>query len=375
MSNRIADIEMLRGFAVLFVVIHHANGTLFTWSSSAMSYFYSHFCGGVGVDLFFAISGFVIAKDLIPRLRESKDGRAARAITLAFWVRRAWRLWPSAWLWLGVILLASVWFNSTGAFGSFHTNLEATVAGVLQIANLRFADSFMRYFYGASFPYWSLSLEEQFYLLLPLVVLIARRYLVWVLLALVLVQFFQQRSLLMMMFRTDAIALGVLLALWSAHPSYRAFKPARLARYGLGVVVLISVLLFMAALGSEWAAGSTAFTYGVIAVVSAVLVWIASYDADLLFPKGMFKSMMVWLGARSYAIYLIHIPAFFFVREFYHRLSASPRGPDESLFWPFLIVAGALILLLSDLNYRFVEVPLRARGVAMANKMIKKKAL
>lgn len=100
MSNRIADIEMLRGFAVLFVVIHHANGALFTWSSSAMSLFYSYFCGGVGVDLFFAISGFVIARDLIPRLRESQGSQVAIAITLAFWVRRAWRLWPSAWLWL-----------------------------------------------------------------------------------------------------------------------------------------------------------------------------------------------------------------------------------------------------------------------------------
>lgn len=371
-NRRIADIEMLRGFAVLFVVIHHANGALFTWSSSAMSHFYSHFCGAIGVDLFFAISGFVIAKDLIPRLRESQDGRSARAIILAFWIRRAWRLWPAAWLWLGVILLASVWFNSTGAFGSFHTNLEATLAGVLQIANLRFADSFMRYFYGASFPYWSLSLEEQFYLLLPLAVMIFRRYLVWMLLALVLVQFFQQRSLIMMMFRTDAIALGVLLALWSAHPSYQVFKPARLARYGLGVVVLFSMLLFMAALGSEWASSAISLNYGIIAVFSAVLVWVASYDADLLFPKGICKSLVVWLGTRSYAIYLIHIPAFFFAREFYHRFSPSPLSSGESSFWSLLILAGALILLLSNLNYRFIEVPCRARGIVLANKIIKK---
>lgn len=371
MSNRIADIEMLRGFAVLFVVIHHANGALFTWSSSAMSRFYSYLCGGVGVDLFFAISGFVIARDLIPRLRENQSGQAARAITLAFWMRRAWRLWPSAWLWLGVILLASIWFNSTGAFGSFHTNLEATLAGVLQIANLRFADSFMRYFYGASFPYWSLSLEEQFYFLLPLVVLIARRYLVWILLALVLLQFFQQRSLIMLMFRTDAIALGVLLALWSAHPSYQAFKPTRLARNGLGMLALFGMLLCIAALGSEWLS-TIHFNYGIIAVVSAALVWIASYDADLLFPNGLFKSLMIWLGTRSYAIYLVHIPAFFFARELYHRLAPAPLGPDENMFWPLLIMAGALILLLSDLNYRFIEIPFRARGVTLANKILKK---
>ena len=56
MTSRIADIEILRGFAVLFVVIFHAQGNLFTWSTDGMSLFYTYFWGWFGVDLFFVIS-------------------------------------------------------------------------------------------------------------------------------------------------------------------------------------------------------------------------------------------------------------------------------------------------------------------------------
>ncbi|PER22380.1 hypothetical protein, partial [Bacillus cereus] len=79
---------------------------------------------------------------------------------------------------------------------------------------------FMHYEYGASFVYWTLSLEEQFYLILPLLVFVSRRYLVWVLLAVVLVQFFTWRALWLSVIRTDALALGVLLSIWSLRPSY-----------------------------------------------------------------------------------------------------------------------------------------------------------
>jgi len=211
MKTRIDDIEILRGIAVLMVVLHHAHGNLFTWATPKMELFYTYFSGWVGVDLFFAISGFVIARDLVPRLQASPGGDTTTRLVLAFWIRRFWRLIPSAWLWLLVILIASVAFNQAGAFGAFRTNLEATVAGVLQIANIRFAESFMNWPYGASFVYWSLSLEEQFYLLFPLVILLARRYLVYAMLALVLVQFFLVRTPMLMVFRTDALTLGVLL--------------------------------------------------------------------------------------------------------------------------------------------------------------------
>src|SRR5690606_17260551 len=207
--EKILDIEILRALAVIGVVIHHARTDLFTWSSPGLERLGVFFGGWVGVDLFFAISGFVIGRSLLARLLAAGNNRLDSAqVILAFWVRRAWRLLPSAWLWLLLILAGAIAFRESGTFGDLRANLEATVAGFLQIANLRFLETFMRSEYGASFVYWSLSLEEQFYLLLPIVVLLSRRWLVPVLLFIVIYQLLQERTLAMMMFRCDGMLLG-----------------------------------------------------------------------------------------------------------------------------------------------------------------------
>lgn len=365
MAARIGDIEILRGIAVLMVVIHHASDNLFTWSTPSMGRFYTYFNGWVGVDLFFAISGFVIAREIVPQLLSVSGGKVTARIVLAFWVRRAWRLLPSAWLWLLVMLLASLVVNETGVFGTFQTNLEATVAGVLQVANFRFADAFMQWHYGASFVYWSLSLEEQFYLVFPLLIILARRYLWHVMLALVVFQFFLVRTPTLMVFRTDALALGVLLALWAQHSSYWRFKPDFLARPICGLAVLLAALICLWTLGSELLR-SVSVKVGLIALVSAVLVWVASYNRDYLGVWQPLSRLLIWLGARSYGIYLIHIPAFYFTRELWFRADGAGQTFNGSLFYPFVITAFLLILVLSEINYRLLEVPLRDHGKRIA---------
>lgn len=371
MNKRIADIEVLRGFAVLFVVIHHANGNLITWETSAFTHFYAYFGGWFGVDLFFAISGFVIARDLVPRLQASTNNISALQITLAFWLRRAWRLLPSAWLWLGMILLATLVFNQSGAFGTFRTNFEATIAAIMQVANVRFAESFMRWEYGSSFHYWSLSLEEQFYLLFPLLIILSRRFLPYVLLVLVLAQIFSTRSLMFMSFRTDALALGVLLALWSRHPSYQMFKPLFLAHWRLGAFIMCISFVCMSALGSDQL-HIVSIRVGMIALLSALLVWVASYDCDYLCKDGFLKRLYVWAGTRSYAIYLIHIPAFLFTREIWYRLYPEQPGFGDSFLYPFILTAALLTIMLSELNYRLVECPLRIRGSRVAARVLER---
>lgn len=363
-KERILDIEVLRGLAVLGVVIHHARDNLFHWQAPWLDYLTTYFGGWVGVDLFFAISGFVIARTLLPQLQASQDKRAALRTTLAFWVRRAWRLLPSAWLWLLLMLIASFIFREHGLFGSPRANLEATLAGVLNIANLRFLDTFMRSEYGASFVYWSLSLEEQFYLLLPLVVLLVRRWLVPLLLLIVVWQLLQERTLAMMVFRCDGLLLGVLLAIWSRHPSYQRARPGFIERLPLrGTLPLLLILLCMVLLGSdELRIASHRMSW--IALLSVLLVWLASYNGNYFLPVPL-RVLMVWLGARSYAIYLIHIPAFFLTREIWMYLEPAQTA-DNSFLLRYLLTAGALILLLSELNYRLLEMPLRKRGARLA---------
>lgn len=366
MNKRIEDIEILRAFAVLFVVLHHALGNLFTWTTPTLARLSAYFGGGFGVDLFFAISGFVIARDLLPKLEASHSPDIAMRITAAFWIRRAWRLLPSAWLWLVLVLLASLMFNQSGAFGTFRANLEATVAGVLQVANLRFAETFGQSEYGASFVYWTLSLEEQFYLALPLVALIFRRFLPHILIGLVIVQLFSSRTLMSVMFRTDAIALGVLLAIWARHSTYTVVSPQFLRKYGAGTMLMGAVFICMGVLGSE-TLHVVSYKFSLFALLSALLVWLASYDQNLFVPINALRRLLLWIGARSYAIYLIHVPSFFITREIWHRLRPEATSSEE-MFYPFLLTATALIILLSELNYRLIETPMRQHGAAIAKR-------
>lgn len=367
-KGRIADIEILRGFAVLFVVLHHAHGNLINWSSAGLDFLSAHFAGGFGVDLFLAISGFVIARDLLPRLNGTNNARSTWRVTLAFWVRRAWRLLPSAWLWLLVLMLEVLYFNTSGVFGSVQANIDATIAAVLQVANLRFATTFGSSEYGASFVYWSLSLEEQFYLLLPLLVLVSRRFLPYVLGVLVVLQLFASRNLIMVTFRSDALMLGVLLAIWSRTAFYERMRPQLLMRLPvLGAATLSGLAILMGAFLSD-AIDVGPYKFSLIAVGSALLVWIASYDADLFLQGAPLRKLMTWVGSRSYAIYLIHIPVFFTVREAGFRLYPG-IVPDDRFFYPFVLSSAVLIIVLSELNFRWLETPLRLRGAVIARRL------
>ncbi len=367
-SKRIMDIEILRAIAVLGVLFHHLQGSLFTDPVPLLEKIHGWAQPWWGVDLFFAISGFVIARSLIPTLQGCTTRQEYWQETRNFWLRRAFRLLPSAWLWLALMLLACVFLNRSGAFGTLAANLQATLAGVLQYANFRFADSFFHYEYGSSFVYWSLALEEQFYLLFPLLILLFRRHLVWALLALVAVQILTVRTPLLMVVRTDALALGVLLAMWSVQPSYQRWQPTFLRRPWAGISALIAIGLLLSFMATDRFTFAS-YRIGSIAVLSAVLVWIASYNRDYLMPAGAVQRLLAWVGSRSYGIYLIHIPAYQLVRELIFRLQnaglPSPAGHPIVT----LLLAFGLIVLLSELNYRFIEMPMRNRGTALVKRL------
>jgi peptidoglycan/LPS O-acetylase OafA/YrhL len=367
-SKRIMDIEVLRAIAVLGVLFHHLQGSLFTDPVPLLEQIHGWAQPWWGVDLFFAISGFVIARSLIPTLQGCTTRQEYWQETRNFWLRRAFRLLPSAWLWLALMLLACVFLNRSGAFGTLSANLQATLAGVLQYANFRFADSFFHYEYGSSFVYWSLALEEQFYLLFPLLILLFRRHLVWALLALVAVQILTVRTPLLMVVRTDALALGVLLAMWSVQPSYQRWQPTFLRRPWAGISALIAIGLLLSFMATDRFTFAS-YRIGSIAMLSAVLVWIASYNRDYLMPAGIVQRLLAWVGSRSYGIYLIHIPAYQLVRELIFRLQnaglPSPAGHPIVT----LLLAFGLIVLLSELNYRFIEMPMRNRGAALVKRL------
>jgi peptidoglycan/LPS O-acetylase OafA/YrhL len=371
-SRKIADIEVLRGIAVLMIVVFHVHGTLLNWPIPWWAHVTdSYFNFWPGVDLFFAISGFVIARSLLPRLQASATPHQFFDAALAFWIRRVWRLLPTAWLWLAIILTCAGLFNASGSFGLFHDNFESVCAALLSLANVHLAEAFGHYGVGASAPYWSLSLEEQFYLALPLLAFAAGKRLPAVLgILCVCVFLIPGDGAWLASFRIQPILLGVLLAFLQRQPLYARLEPAALGRSrvargvcGLGLLLMLSV---MGPRGQH----ITPYRFDVIAIISAIIVFIASYNRDYICRNGWLKRLIVWVGSRSYAIYVIHTPAFAATNEIFYRLSPAGTVFDQRFTLRFLVVGLGLTVVLADANYRFIETPFRRRGARIAQRLL-----
>lgn len=367
-SRRIADIEVLRALAVSMVLYEHMPLNLVFWHSEALWGVSAFLRGWVGVDLFFAISGFVIARSLLPILVNERDTTTFVLQTARFWLRRAWRLLPTAWLWLVVPLLLCVVWNRSGVLYDVRANFAALVASVMDVANFRVGALYGVKPIGVAFPYWSLSLEEQFYLLLPVAVFLFRRWLALPLLALVVLQFDSGVTTTGMMVRPGAISLGVLLAMWEGSESWRLLAPSVLGRNRVARWFAVGGLVFLLmAVGIDGNYISQC-RVGLIAILSGVLVWLASYGRGYVCAPGWLRRPLLWLAARSYAIYVIHVPVYLSFHEFWFRWrpGTAPHGWVAGIY---VMIALATIGLLAWLNDMVFADRLRRHGAVVAARL------
>jgi peptidoglycan/LPS O-acetylase OafA/YrhL len=370
--RRIDDVEVLRAVAIAMTLIGHSSELLF-WGGRAVVWSATSLWGGV--DLFFCISGYVIARSLIEEVPRSGGGAAFLKFAIPFWIKRIFRIWPAAFLWIGIALLLASFFNRTGSFGPLRANLADALAAVLQVANLHYLDC-LTFKNGDCYTlmgiYWSLSLEEQFYILFPfLLFLVPGRFLIPLLVAGVAVQLPLSRPPWSPFWaiRSDTLMLGVLIALVQIKPVTRLVEPVFLGRSAVALVVfgsgvfLICVIPFDPSVVSGLATDRPFvwFSTGLLSIVCAVLVFIASFGRSYTFPEGRAKRLLVYVGTRSYALYLVHNPLFFATREIFH--DAFPRAIFNRAFTlPFIVTAACLTMTAAELTYRFVETPLRRFG-------------
>ena len=370
------DIEVLRALAVVVVILHHAHGALIFWSAPApLQTFFTYFRGSVGVDLFFVISGFVIARGLLNNLRVAQDSGQVGGVLKAFWVRRIFRIFPLAWFWLAFILFATLVLNETGVFHSFRANWEGTVAAVLQVANFRFEACFANFDCGANFVYWSLSLEEQFYIALPLLAILLRQYLTAFLLVCLAYKFWSVPLAYHFGFRVEGLLLGVLLAIWSDKPSYGIFEPRGLLHSPWpGFVTFLGLSILLVSIKSpELHTVPLVMQDKVVALVAALMVWLASYDKNYLMPFSWFKACFLWAGSRSYALYLVHIPAFYLTRELWFRFTGSEVPQSADLVFYFA-TAFFFLVFFSEASFRLIETPMRNKGIGISSRILKNSA-
>ena len=364
-KNYIIDIQILRATAVILVVIHHLNGNLL---NESLSSWFIYFGGWTGVDLFFCISGFVISRSFFPSFFAEKNLKLKIKQIFYFWKRRALRLFPSAWLWLLIILIFSIIFKNNQTFGDFKTNLDAAFAGIFQFANIRFLNTFGQSPYGASFSYWSLSLEEQFYFILPLLTLIFNRKIFFIAIIFSTIQLLTPRSMLvdgnaidfiLLMFRTDAIFLGVALGMLSLQNKLVLINLNPFTKWIHPNLIFVTAVILLIFLGTKFFPFDK-YRISLIAIVSGSLVIAASHNKNLFIPPFLTPAAC-WIGDRSYAIYLIHIPAFFLTRELFILF------PNSELLANYgaalhIFVAILIICIFADLNYRFIEIPFISRN-------------
>lgn len=343
-------LDGLRGLAVAGVLAFHADLGVMVG-------------GYLGVSSFFTLSGFLITSLL---LRESHAGEARLG---RFWSRRLRRLLPASLVTLAAVLLV---FAPLVATASQKSSMQGDVlASLFDVANWWFVwtDSS----YGALFDdpspvlhFWSLAIEEQFYLLFPLLLVGLwrltrgrRRALAATLTGVALVgvslPFVFDMSDDRVYFGTDTrapelLAGAVLAVVVSSRPVRRRLVLRHGRRdlvAGLGAAALAVQLWLWWTLeqSSSWLYRGGFALYALL----SCLVILAG-----VLPRGPVRVALAaaplrWLGARSYGIYLFHWPLF---------LAADQQLPDVAAL-PRALMATAVTLVLADLSYRFVEQPIR----------------
>ncbi len=352
---RIAGLDGIRAIAVTLVILYHLTpGTTVG--------------GYLGVDLFFVVSGFLITTLL---LRERST--TGRINLRAFWTRRARRLLPA----LAVLVLACC----TAAWaigGDVLVGLGLQVLGAATFSSNWLLLAAGSSYFGDSLPelfrnLWSLAVEEQFYLLWPLLlVLVLLRIPRWARIAgvaalatasaLAMAALWTPADATRVYYGTDThafgLAIGAVLAMLASSWPTRALEWPRRARRLLGVAgpVALLALLGLAVLMPGDAAvvfrGGLVIVAVLTAIVIATLVVPGAPLARLL-ELGAFR----WVGRRSYGLYLWHWPVFVLV------VSALPGWRRDGLpGWALGGIALAITVLAAALSYRFVEQPLRRLG-------------
>jgi peptidoglycan/LPS O-acetylase OafA/YrhL len=372
-KNKNLEIEFLRGMAVLLTALSHLPILLPFYDGLFTRIYFTEFNPWTGVDLFFCISGYVVSKAYMDVFDQRRQQGLYWLAVQNFFIRRVYRLLPTAWLWAILGLICSIFFNRTGVFATWLDNVRSITAIVTFCGNL--ANQYGMLLRPNSI-YWSLALEEQFYVLFPIFLfMISSVRMRWrLLLLLIAAQFFIGRNPfgspsegMAYSFRLDAIMWGVLIYIFSRSPLYRHFEPLFLRSKPAACFVALVLFYLLVAIPGQLI--KVPISVGMIAIVTALLVFMASFNKGYVVRLPIISPLMVWLGARSYGVYLIHIFTYRLVFEAFFRYTNGLQVPlDASFTAPLVVSSIVLTLFLAELNYRLVETPLRNLGVAITKR-------
>ena len=380
----IPSLDGIRALSVLAVIVYHANKL---WLPG----------GFLGVEVFFVISGYLIT--LLLLAESEKNGTVSLK---QFWLRRARRLLPALWVVvLGVVVFAAL----------FQREILGTLRGDV-IAALFYGFNWFQVWVGTSYftsfefvplrHLWSLAVEEQFYLIWPVVMLVVAKFgkrrlpivsAVFVLIAVALAVytgvvyqpgvistiadtpeqfmslFGQSVSRVDYLFlgtitRSSGLLLGAALAIWWRPwllQNSRAGESKLYDFVGFGGLAALAFMMWRFNTVIEGTDGGTVgydllFRGGFFLtdIASVALIAAAVHPGSKLIARGLSNPILVWLGRRSYGFYLFHWPVF----QFYRRFAGEGLTPYE------FVVLVLLALALTELSYRYIETPVRQGAIS-----------
>lgn len=358
-ETRNIDIEFLRAIAIIVTLVAHVPTLVPQWEAQ-LTYFWL----GIGVDLFFAISGYVITSSFMRRATAAQNTGWLKFARVS-WTRRIFRLWPAALFWSTLTLAVAFVVNDPGSLGARADVLTTWAASLLQLTNAHLtACNWFKVYSCRPDPlwhYWSLALEEQFYFVFPMLVAVLRGRL-WMIAAVLAAwqaMLVRPWASPLWFFRTDALMWGVAIGAWFAGDRQRHADwldmleskwPRRIATTGL----LLLLLFVSRPTGSP-------YYMGLVGAVAGAIVWLASSDRNLFASNWFSRELARLVGSRSYSLYLTHLPAFAAVKLASTKLlGAAPVGAVPSL--ALTSIGFGLSFLLAEFSFRVIEAPLRSYG-------------
>ena len=337
------EIDGLRAVAVSLVILFHAGVPGFSG-------------GYLGVDVFFVISGFLITSIILAEMQKGAFSYAN------FVERRARRILPPLFVVMFACIPFAYWLMLPDSLENFGQSLVATSFSANNILLWQTSGYWdLESEFKPLLHTWSLGVEEQFYLIYPLLLALGirfRKYIVCFLAIIAVVSFGAMAyasqndpvgSFYLLHFRAWQLILGGLAAILIA--DNRVVQRPVLALLGLA-------LIFLAVIYSHISSSSTVVT-AVIATFGSAAILLHANGGGMA-SKILGKRPLVAIGLLSYSIYLWHQPVFAFARI--TRFNAiSPV---------YLLMTLPIILGLSILTWRFVERPFRDKSVVSQRQLL-----
>jgi peptidoglycan/LPS O-acetylase OafA/YrhL len=361
-SSFIADIETLRALSIAMVLVAHLH-FLLPWPEPVFAAT-STLKFGAGVDLFFAISGYVISATF---WRSRRPDTPSGCVITAFLVRRFFRLWPAAALAVGITYVSAIAFAETQTFGDWG---DLRLTSISAVASL----TWLMNFWGLELVqggrpltllahFWSLSLEEQFYLVFPFAALLSGTpgRLAWIALAAAVALAPVSRETIFATawwFRFDSLALGIVVY---------GLQRGGLLRFNTTVAMGLNIAGITGLLASSRLLGSTPAASTLTSFGAMALVAVAAQNKDYL-QFSWNRVACKYLGSRSYTIYLWHLLIYTWLKLGWGAVYPFPPEPTALVTIGMLLMLAPATLIV-EIAYRCVETRSRALGRRIAGEI------